>query len=63
MSVNIKHTVDGQNKTSILNGHLTTILTKTKPKNYVKSDKIYFSILQDLLVNHENKMVKFSYKN
>ena len=30
---------------------------------YVKSDKIYISILQDLPVNSENKMVKFSYKN
>ena len=44
-------------------GHLTTMLTKTKPTNYVKSYKIYFSILQDLLINPENKMVTFSYKN
>ena len=55
--------MDGQNKTSILNGQLTTMLTKTKPTSYFKSDKIYFSILQDLLENPEFKMVKFSYKN
>ena len=63
MSVNLEHTVGGQNRTSILNGHLTAILTKTKPTNYVKSDKIYFSSLQYLLVNPESKMVKFSFKN
>ena len=42
MSVDLEHTVDRQNKTNILNGHLTTMLNKPKPTYYVKYDKLFF---------------------
>ena len=57
MSVIVELPVDSQNKTSILSGHLTTILIKTKTKDQVRSDKIYFTVLQYLLVNPESKKV------
>ena len=62
MSVNLEHTVDVQNKTSIL-VTLQQFLPKLNPQTMLNLTKFIFPILQDLLVNQENEMVKFSYKN